>query len=107
MSRIRDLTPVDVHKDPSGSRTAQESKSRFTATDPAPVAFQVDGERFVTAGDAARLLLADVDLSPSGAYAAVKRGADAGTVRSVAVNARHRLYHHGDVLELAANLRGT
>jgi hypothetical protein len=97
MPTIREDGPVQAQEGTTRSR-------RETST-PAPPVFEVAGEVFIPASEAARTLLAD--LSPSGAYARLKRAAEAGSVRTAQVNRRTRWYHRDDVHELAANLRDT
>lgn len=68
--------------------------------------FIADGEGYVPARDAARTILLAGDLSPSGAYAALKRAAQRGQVRTTLASPRTRCYHALDVARLAASLRG-
>lgn len=93
---------IDTH-DVRGGKTPHGAVARKPAN---RATFEVDGEPYQPAGDAARAMLdAAPDLSPSGAYGRLRRAAAEGTIRTVRVNRGHSWYHATDVAQLAAELR--
>ncbi len=103
-------TPYSGVPHESDARTHDDDSRTHVDDARAPVeraTFEVAGEPYQPAGDAARAMLAAApDLSPSGAYGRLRRGAAEGTIRTVRVNRGHSWYHRGDVLALAAQMRG-
>ena len=96
---------MSVHK--QAPRTVRERTTHREAREDTsgPALPLINGERYLRAGDAARVL-SDAGVGVLSAGQVLRRHTRTGEVRTFEVHRRAWLYHRDDVLELAERYRG-